>query len=489
MVNRTYARLPQLGVWQNGLLDPDTALAASSNGSNIIAAGSKGQVMIYNANSNTFTVSRQDYASLAGSYAASSFNQFVVGNHLLDVSGVKVADLSTSTGNPSGFAFVDQGGYYTTAASTAAPGVIAQVSVPQGSSIQPTTMVEAPFLSPTGFASTTSTTSSSCTTSTSGSTTVQTCTSTVGSTVTTSTQTCNTTTVGGTVTQVCTNSSGSTTSAAPPIPPLPNNFTRSLAPLPSRTALISLTTSGFTVLPWSYAASVAPPQISNIVSAADGVSPAAPGGLISIFGSQLSATNLASSELPLPTALANSCLTVDGQPMPIVFVSPNQINAQMPSQAIGDVVVEVHTPGGISDDWDMLVMPTAPAVFTSGTAGPITNIPTLYRVANGLLVTDSNPVKRGDTLVALLTGCGATNPAVPDGMAAPANPPAMVINPPVVTLAGRSLQVGFAGLAAGQVGVCQFNVNVPNTVPTGLSMPLMFFQDGASQTLNVRVID
>ena len=68
------------------------------------------------------------------------------------------------------------------------------------------------------------------------------------------------------------------------------------------------------------------------------------------YGSNLSPTNLATSQIPLPTALANSCLTVNGQPMPLIFVSPTQINAQMPFQAVGDVTVVVHTPGGTSDN-------------------------------------------------------------------------------------------------------------------------------------------
>ncbi len=156
-------------------------------------------------------------------------------------------------------------------------------------------------------------------------------------------------------------------------------WTRSLAPLPNQTAIITLTTSGMTVLPWTYAAAVAPPTITKVVSAADGRSPVAPGGLISLFGSQLSPTNLATSQIPLPTALANSCLTVNGQPMPLIFVSPTQINAQMPSEAVGDVTVVVHTPGGVSDNYNLTVLPTAPAVFMSGTAGPETNIPTVIR--------------------------------------------------------------------------------------------------------------
>ena len=156
--------------------------------------------------------------------------------------------------------------------------------------------------------------------------------------------------------------------------------------------IIALSTSGFTVLPWTYAASVAPPQITSVVSAADGKSPVAPGGLITVFGNQLSPTNLATSQIPVPTALANSCLTVNGQPMPLIFVSPSQINAQMPFQAVGAVTVVVHTPGGDSDNFNITVLPNAPAVFLSGVAGPQTNLPVIVRNQNNTLVTDSNPI-------------------------------------------------------------------------------------------------
>jgi hypothetical protein len=54
-------------------------------------------------------------------------------------------------------------------------------------------------------------------------------------------------------------------------------FTRTLAVLQSREVVISLTTSGFTVLPWDYDASVASPKIGNVVNAADYTSPVAPG--------------------------------------------------------------------------------------------------------------------------------------------------------------------------------------------------------------------
>jgi len=103
--------------------------------------------------------------------------------------------------------------------------------------------------------------------------------------------------------------------------------------------------SGFTVLPWNYDASVAPPSIKAVVNAADFTSGLAPGGLISVFGQQLSPVNLATREIPLPTALGDSCLTVNGLAVPMLFVSPGQLNAQMPFETVGNVTMVLHTPG------------------------------------------------------------------------------------------------------------------------------------------------
>jgi uncharacterized protein (TIGR03437 family) len=266
-------------------------------------------------------------------------------------------------------------------------------------------------------------------------------------------------------------------------------FTRSIAPLPDQTAIINLTTSGFTVLPWTYAASVAPPQITKVVSAADGKSPSAPGGLISIFGNQLSATNLATKQIPLPTALANSCITVNGQPVPIIFVSPTQINGQMPFQAVGNVTLIVHTPGGVSDNFNLTVLPNAPAIFRSGVAGPETTLPTVVRSTNSLLVTDSNPIHRNDQVTIYLTGLGRVTPVVGDGLPAPSDPLAFAIAAPTIELGGQKVQVDYAGLAPGLVGVYQINLTIPRSVPTGLGLPLTISQGSFVHTVNLRVVD
>ncbi len=67
LVTRTGTALPTLGVWQNLLATTNTVLASSSNGSQVLIAGTDGSVMIYDANANTFTASRKDFTSLLGS--------------------------------------------------------------------------------------------------------------------------------------------------------------------------------------------------------------------------------------------------------------------------------------------------------------------------------------------------------------------------------------------------------------------------------------
>jgi uncharacterized protein (TIGR03437 family) len=487
MLYSTGSRLPQLGVWANGTLASQGILASSPNGANILYAGVDGGVMIYSAVAGTFVVSRGDYSNLAGSAAASNYNQYVVANHLLDSSGAPSVDLQTSGGFPAGFAFVNQGGYFTSSAAIAqttgetgqnAPGTIAQIDATTGNLLQPTPMVEAPLLNvQAGLGNFPGQT---CTTVTSDTQTVQTCGSTTGGVTTLTITTC---TGVGSGTQTC-----STQIELGPPNATPTGLARTIGVLNDQSAIISLSTSGITVLPSTYAALVSLPLINNVVSAADGVSAPAPGGLIEILGTQFSPTNLATNEIPLPTALGNSCVTVNGQPVPLVFVSQGQINAQMPAQAEGGVVVQVLTPGGTSDNFNLTVPPTSPAIFLSGVAGPETNIPTVVRNTNNQLVTDSNPVQRGDNLTIYLTGCGQTNPQVTDGAAAPMSPLSMVVTPPVVTLGGVTLNTMFGGLTPGSVGLCQINVSVPASVPEGLSVPLTITQGSGTQTLSFRVI-
>jgi uncharacterized protein (TIGR03437 family) len=266
-------------------------------------------------------------------------------------------------------------------------------------------------------------------------------------------------------------------------------FTRSVQPLYGRNAIVNLTTSGFTVLPWNYDVATATPRLERVVNAADGTSTVAPGSLISIYGSDLSPINQATQEMPLPTALGESCLTVNGVPVPVLFVSPEQINGQLPFQVDGNVAMILRTPGGVSDTLNLTILPSAPGVFRNGVAGAQQNLPAVYRTSNGLLATDSNPVHHGDIISILLTGLGRTTPPVEAGIPAPADPIAQVIIPATVSLGGVELPIESAGLLPNAVGVYQIQARVTSLVPIGLGQPLRVQQGSSSTSINLRVVE
>jgi uncharacterized protein (TIGR03437 family) len=267
-------------------------------------------------------------------------------------------------------------------------------------------------------------------------------------------------------------------------------FRRTLAPLPDRSAIIELTTSGFTVLPWNYEAGIAPPVLDRVVNAADFTRPVAPGGLASLFGSQLSPMTLAATDVPLPTVLADTCVTVNGAVAPVVFVSPSQINFQFPFPITGNVELVLRTPGGVSDALRTTLSSAAPSVFRSGSAGPVSEVPTIVRAVNGGLVTPSNPIHPSDRITIYLTGMGQTTPEVPTGALSPADPLAKTLLPATVTLGGVELFIEYTGLTPGAVGVYQINAAIPfRGIPTGFEIPLVISQGGVSTTIPVRVVN
>jgi len=414
---RTATQLPSLGVYENNI-DESTVMVTSPNGSSIFIAMADGNVMLYNASADTFTISRKDAEELSGAYAASAYDTFVIGERFLNASLVTTTFMETSTGQTSGFAFVEDIGLRTTAPRSSDPGIIQRVDSATGIGTAATRIAEAPLLGTDTFP-----------------------------------------------------------------------FTRTIAPLPGRDVIVSLTTSGFTVLPAVFDASIAPPKIGDVVNAAEYTEPVAPGGLVSIFGQDLGVTSQASSQLPLPTALADSCLTVNGIPTPILYVSSTQINAQLPFEVIGNTTLVLRTPGGVSDNYNLTINPTAPAVFQRPTSGSSDVFPTIVRVENGQLVTNSNPIHTEEDIVIYLTGMGRTNPPVPEGTPAPADPPSLLVNEVQLMLGHAPMPIYYAGLAPGQVGVYQINAHVPWWSPQGDAQPLIITQGGGSTTVFVRVVD
>ncbi len=207
---------------------------------------------------------------------------------------------------------------------------------------------------------------------------------------------------------------------------------------------------------------------NGVTGAVTGFGPVAAGSLASAYGTNFTADRISSAtSLPLPDTLAGVFLTMNGVPLPLVAVSPWQINFQVPpEQNEGPVAFEASFSDGVR---------TAPVAQTVSAFGPaIFLLPSIRPSQAAALhsststpVDPAHPAQAGEAIEIYSSGLGPTNPFVPAGTPAPARPPAVTLAQPEVTISGRAARVIFSGLAPGFVGVYQVNAIVPEGLRPG----------------------
>ena len=228
--------------------------------------------------------------------------------------------------------------------------------------------------------------------------------------------------------------------------------------------------------------------------AADGVTNAAsfqpaisPGALASIFGSNFGSTT-AQGDIglltnALPKSIASVGVTVNGVAAPLIYVSPGQINFQVPwSTATGTASVAVTVNGGASNAVQVPVQSAAPGLFITpgGTAAIVQNADFSTNGAG-------NPAAAGSTIVAYLTGSGPVGPQAADGVPTPASPFTKIV--PIVSarIGDSDATVAFAGLAPAFVGLVQCNIEVPAGLAAGV-YPLTVTIDGQTSNSGTIVV-
>jgi uncharacterized protein (TIGR03437 family) len=223
----------------------------------------------------------------------------------------------------------------------------------------------------------------------------------------------------------------------------------------------------------------AQPTISagGVVNDANFQSPIAPGSYVAIFGTALSGYSDPATYTPLPLSVDGVNVSFDvpsanlSYPGRIVYVSPGQINVQVPWELQGQTSAQVKV---IIDQFvfgNVVTVPVAdasPAFFeNSGIAAALDQ--------NYAVVTTANPVKRGQLVQLYMNGLGPLNNQPASGDAASGTTLATTKNTPKVTIGGQDAPVQFSGLAPGFPGLYQVNVTVPagispGTVPISLSI-------------------
>jgi uncharacterized protein (TIGR03437 family) len=205
-----------------------------------------------------------------------------------------------------------------------------------------------------------------------------------------------------------------------------------------------------------------------------------PGGLVSVYGSQLADSVGGGGTPPFSTQVNGTVVMMAGTALPLRYVSPGQVNAQVPFGLNFNTQQQLVVQRGatLSVPVDIVVAPAQPGIYTqdsSGTgAGVIVDSNQSYQE-----VTAQTPAKAGDVIIIYCNGLGAVIPPVPTGSPAPlAGPLSQTVNPVTVTIGGLTATVGFAGLTPGYPDLYQVNATVPAGLTPGTQVPVVLTTAG-----------
>jgi uncharacterized protein (TIGR03437 family) len=234
----------------------------------------------------------------------------------------------------------------------------------------------------------------------------------------------------------------------------------------------------------------------------------APGVLATLYplGVTFSATtanaNQQPNPVPYPTVLADTQVLFNGQPAPILLVSPGQINFMVPMSAPTsapngvDVQVVRQSTGQILTDGLVPMNTVSPAIFVGGLvncalSGGKCRQAAVINDADGTVNNPSNPAAAGSYISIYATGQGFVQGAPPDGdipragLVSTSVVPKVWINACYVDDASCTGETGvdtvsFSGLSPQFPGVWQINVRIPKNTGPGAQIPIFILMDNYS---------
>jgi uncharacterized protein (TIGR03437 family) len=248
-----------------------------------------------------------------------------------------------------------------------------------------------------------------------------------------------------------------------------------------------------------------PPSITSggIISAGafGAFTSVAPGSWIEIYGANLAAnsrlwTGADFNGVNAPTSLDGTKVTIGGQLAFIDYISPTQVNAQVPSNVgTGLQPVIVTTTAGASAPYTVMVNAAqpgflAPSSFSIGGKQYIVALfsdgATFVLPSGAIAGVPSRRAKPGDSITLYGVGFGSVTPNIPAGQVVQqTNTLAAQLH---ILFGQTEATVGYDGLAPNAVGLYQFNVVVPNVAASD-TVPLTFTLAGVAgtQTLYIAV--
>jgi uncharacterized protein (TIGR03437 family) len=211
--------------------------------------------------------------------------------------------------------------------------------------------------------------------------------------------------------------------------------------------------------------------------------PIAPGEVVTIFGSNLGPSNLATLHVAadgsVDTQIEETRVFFDDIPAPLIYVSGGQISVIVPYELEGraGTRIQVEYKGARSNSVALRVIDSAPGIFTTNSAGQgaILNQDASVNSAG-------NGAEPGSVISIYATGEGATTPGGITGLIT-TDVLAKPKLPVTVQIGEDDAEVLYAGSAPGlPAGIFQINVRIPSTARSGSIPVIVKVGDRTSQS-------
>ncbi len=194
-----------------------------------------------------------------------------------------------------------------------------------------------------------------------------------------------------------------------------------------------------------------------------------PGSILPIYGMALADVQEA-APTPLPADLAGTRVLVNETPLPLLSIAPHEVWFQvpfdLPLQPSVSVELEHSSFFEGCPAMHVPVVARQPYFFSATDAYLI-----LAHEDFGSVVSRAAPVQPNEIVHAYAVGLGAVTPPMETGIPTPASPLHQLTEPFNCVIGAsdstEQLDVLFAGLAPGMIGIYQVDVRMPSTLPGG----------------------
>jgi uncharacterized protein (TIGR03437 family) len=205
----------------------------------------------------------------------------------------------------------------------------------------------------------------------------------------------------------------------------------------------------------------------------------AAGSIISIYGQNLAPAFALGPSNPLSQTIGGTTVTVGSFILPLVFVSPTLIGAQVPWElAPGTYTLNVNTQGQAAVPGQFTVARDAPGVFTQANAQQEPLVLALHQ--DGSLISFSSPAIQGEQITIYGTGFGPYDQPATDGFPAGSGTTFNLADALVLANATGPIPTDFAGAADGIVGTAVVKVTVGSLLPPGTTQTLTLTINGVA---------